>query len=261
MVIAEMLGVPPEDREPLQALVGRHLRRPQRRRGRACRRRALRRAKAARSELVDYFRGVVAAQRRRPPGDDLLTALVQAEEGGGRLTEDELYSTAVLLLIAGNETTTNLIGNGLLALLRHPDQLRRVWGDEALVAAGGRGDAALRQPGAADDAAWRKTTWSCTGTTIAPGQWVFLVLAAANRDPAQFPDPDRFDVGRADNKHVAFGAGAALLPRGAAGPAGGAGRLRARCAAASPALRLGARYAEYRNNFNLRGPEGAAGLF
>lgn len=249
MVIARMLGVPPEDRDRFKqwsdeisiALSGDVT---------ALDEATLRRVAAAREELVDYFRAIVA-QRRQVPGDDLLTALVRAEEGGGRLTEDELYSTAVLLLIAGNETTTNLIGNGLLALLRHPEQQQRVWADASLVA--GAVEEMLRFDSPVQlTTRIAKEDLELHDTKISRGQAVYLALAAANRDPAQFPEPDSFDAGRADNKHIAFGAGphfclGAPLARLEAQVA--LGTLRKRF----PNLRLGAEQVEYRNNFNLRG--------
>jgi cytochrome P450 len=249
MVIAEMLGVPAADRDRFKhwsddvaILLGGDLA--------GLPEPVLRRAAAARGELADYFRAAVARCRQRP-GDDLLTALVRAEEGGGRLSEDELYSTAILLLIAGNETTTNLIGNGLLALLRHPEQQRRVWDDETLLPA--TVEEMLRY-----DSPVQMTTrlaradLEVRGTTVPAGQWLYLVLGAANRDPAQFPEPDRFDVGRADNRHLSFGAGphfclGAPLARLEARLALGALRRR------FPGLRLAGDAVEHRPNFNLRG--------
>lgn len=249
MVIAEMLGVPPEDRDrfkqwsdEISVVLGGDVT--------ALSEAVLRRVVEARNELVDYFRAVVT-QRRKEPGDDLLTALVRAEEGGGRLTEDELYSTAILLLIAGNETTTNLIGNGLLALLRYPDQQRRVWDDPELVAPAVeemlRYDSPVQMT-----TRMAKVDLEMHGAKISQGQWIYLILAAANRDPAQFPEPDRFDVGRADNKHIAFGAG----PHFCLGSP--LARLEAQLTFRTlrrryPGLRLGAESPEYRNNFNLRG--------
>lgn len=249
MVIAEMLGVPPEDRDrfkqwsdEISVVLGGDVT--------ALSEAVLRRVVEARNELVDYFRAVVT-QRRKEPGDDLLTALVRAEEGGGRLTEDELYSTAILLLIAGNETTTNLIGNGLLALLRYPDQQRRVWDDPELVAPAVeemlRYDSPVQMT-----TRMAKVDLEMHSAKISQGQWIYLILAAANRDPAQFPEPDRFDVGRADNKHIAFGAG----PHFCLGSP--LARLEAQLTFRTlrrryPGLRLGAESPEYRNNFNLRG--------
>lgn len=249
MVIAEMLGVPAQDRAKFKAwsddlsavLAGDPAALPDR---------TLSRVMAARAELVDYFRAI-AATRRLSPGNDLLSALVQAEEEGGRLSEDELYSTLVLLLVAGNETTTNLIGNGMLALLNHDDERRRLWSDPVLVPTAV--EEMLRYDSPIQfTTRLAKTALEIHDTKIREGESLYLVIGAANRDPAQFPDPDRFDVGRAANKHIAFGAGAhfclgAPLARLEAQLA-----LRAmsrRC----PNLRLSGDKPEYRNNFNLRG--------
>jgi cytochrome P450 len=249
MVIATMLGVPPEDRahfkkwsDEISILFG----------GDASSLPAdeARRAVASRLELVDYFRGIVA-RRRQQPADDLLSALVRAEEDGGHLTEDEVYSNAVLLLIAGNETTTNLIGNGLLALLRHPDQMRQVWQDESLVPAAV--EEMLRYDGPVQmTTRVARVDLEIQGTKISKGDWVFLVIGAANRDPAQFPEPDRFDVRRADNKHVAFGAGPHFCLGAPLARLEGQLALRA-LRRRFPNLRLSGPNPEYRNNFNLRG--------
>jgi cytochrome P450 len=248
-VIAEMLGIPPADRARFKqwsdeisvVLSGDAAALPEG---------ELRRAMTARVELVDYFRTVVQ-QRREQPGDDLLTALVRAEEGGGRLTEDELYNTAVLLLIAGNETTTNLIGNGLLALLGHPEEMRKLLANPALV--GSAVEEMLRYDSPVQmTTRIAKSDVEIHGAKVAAGQTVYLILAAANRDPGQFPDPDRFDVSRTENKHVAFGAG----PHFCLGAP--LARLEAQISFRTllsrfPTLKLAAEKVEHRNNFNLRG--------
>jgi cytochrome P450 len=144
--------------------------------------------------------------RRRQPRDDLLSALVAAEEAGDRLTHEELLATVTLLFIAGHETTMNLIGNGVYALLRHPDQLARLKGDPSLVR-----DAVeelLRFDGPVH-LTGRIPTESITvaGVAIPAGFQVVTLLAAANRDPARFAHPDRLDVGRRDNHHLTFSSG------------------------------------------------------
>ena len=146
-------------------------------------------------------------QRRRAPRDDLISALVAAEEAGDRLGADELLTTVVLLLTAGHETTMNLIGNGLLALLRNPDQLETLrsrpdlmpWAVEELL----RYDSPVRLT-------VRTATADTTlaGETVRAGEQVVAMLDAANHDPAVFASPDTLDVRRDAHRHVAFGAGA-----------------------------------------------------
>jgi pimeloyl-[acyl-carrier protein] synthase len=249
-VIAEMLGIPTEDLDRFKrwsdeisaGLAGDVAALPDA---------VLRRVLEARNELAEYFRAAVV-QRRQSPGRDLLTALVQAEDDGGRLTEDELLSTAVLLLVAGNETTTNLIGNGLLALLRHPEQMKRLWDDPSLVPSAV--EEMLRYEGPVQLATrLAKVDLELHGVAIRQGQAVYLVLAAANRDPAQFTDPDRFDVGRIENKHVAFGAGLHFCLGAPLARLEAQLTLHALRERFPNGLRLGAENPEFRNNFNLRG--------
>ena len=163
------------------------------------------RARISSVELADYFHEQLE-QRRKQPREDLLSALLAAEEQGDLLSEDELLATCVLLLVAGNETTTNLIGNGMLALLREREQLRRLQDDPALI--GPAVEEMLRFDGPAQMTS-RIVAEDMTfqGKRFEGGQVVLCVLAAANRDPARFPDPDRFDLDRADNRHLAFGMG------------------------------------------------------
>ena len=202
IVIAEMLGVPVEDREQLKAwsdelalFVGSAVAGPAK----------YERAHRAVSEMTERFRGLVR-QRRREPRGDLISELARAEEGGQGLTEDEVIATSVLLLFAGHETTTNLIGNGLIALLRHPEQLERLRREPALI-----GDAVeeiLRYDaptGAQVRVALEDV--SLHGRTIRRGDRVFVMLNAANRDPARFEEPDRLWIGRPDAGHIAFGHG------------------------------------------------------
>jgi cytochrome P450 len=165
----------------------------------------LARARKSAHELTDYFRGVIE-ERRRAPGDDLISGLIAAEEQGQILSEDEMLTTAMLLLVAGNETTTNLIGNGMLALLRNPDQLRKLRDDPSLIKTAIeellRYDGPVQATGrvAAED-------MEIDGRPVKKGQVAFCVLAAANRDPAKFDNPDQLDVTRHPNEHVAFGDG------------------------------------------------------
>ena len=163
------------------------------------------RSGAARHAIGDYMRGLIG-ERRASPRADLLSALIAAEEAGDRLSEDELIATCILLLIAGHETTVNLIGNGTLALLRHPEELRRLRETPGLITSAV--EELLRYDGPVQRTA-RITSTAVTigGRTIPKGEMVMPFIGAADRDPSQFPDPDRLDLGRADNRHIAFGWG------------------------------------------------------
>jgi cytochrome P450 len=167
---------------------------------------ALLAAEQAAGEITDYFRGLVQ-HKKRQPGDDLLSAMIQAEEQGQRLSMDELLSNSVLLLSAGHETTVNLIGNGVLALLRHPDQLLKLRQEPALLR--GAVEELLRYDAPAQMAS-RITTKDVVlrGTTLPAGSRMLLLIGAANRDPEQFRDPDRLDLTRTEVNHLSFGAGA-----------------------------------------------------
>lgn len=200
-VIAEMLGVPPEDRTRFKEWS----------RGVApildpmLPEETFFKVAEAGLALAVYFDELVA-QRRAEPRSDLVTELIAAEDQGEKLTEEELRATLILLLVAGHETTMNLIGNGLFALLRNRDQLARLAGDPAL------GKTAveelLRYDGPVHlTARTAVQDVEVHGTKIEAGEMCVVLLAAANRDPAQFPDPDRLDVGRTANKHLAFSAG------------------------------------------------------
>jgi len=157
--------------------------------------------------LCDYLRAAIA-ERRREPRDDMITGLVAAQEDRDALSDTELVATAVLLLLAGHETTTNLIGNGTLALLQHPAELARLRDDpERLLKSAIEEMLRFDSPvqgtarAAAEDVEYG-------GVPIPKGALLLTGIGAANRDPAVFPDPDRFDVGRRDNHHLSFGFGA-----------------------------------------------------
>ena len=166
---------------------------------------AIPRGRDARLGLADYFRSLIAT-RRKDPKPDLLSALIAAEEEGNKLSEGELVSTCILLLIAGHETTVNLIGNGLLALLQHPDQLRALRDDPGLIQTGV--EELLRFDGPVQRTGRMTTAEVEIGDKRIPRDSVVVsVIGAANRDPKQFADPDRLDVSRKDNRHIAFGFG------------------------------------------------------
>lgn len=155
-------------------------------------------------EFATYVREL-AAERRALPQDDLLSGLVARHEGDA-LSEDELVSTVILLIAAGHETTTNLIANGVLTLLRHPDQLRRFEQDPALASTAV--DEILRfEPPVQATFRMAQVAMTKDGHSIEPGQEVMVSLAAGNRDPSAFPSPDSFDIGRSPNRHLAFALG------------------------------------------------------
>lgn len=164
------------------------------------------RADEAIREEVDYLREQIA-RRREALGDDLLSHLIRAEAAGDHLSEDELVAMVSLLFLAGHETTTNLLGNGLLALARHPDAADRVRANPSLVRS--MVEEILRyEPPTLLNVRVTKQPVEVAGIEIPPGHLLYLVLGSANRDPEAFADPDRFDVTRNPNPHLSFGGGA-----------------------------------------------------
>jgi cytochrome P450 len=163
-------------------------------------------AMAAAGELFGYLVGLLAA-KREAPRDDLLSGLIEACDGEQRLDEQELLATTFLLVVAGHETTVNLIANGTVALLRNPDQLAALRADLSLVPAAV--EELLRYDGPVQHATFRFTTEPIEvgGVTIPAHQRVLVLIASANRDTARFTEPDRLDVRRTDNRHLAFGHG------------------------------------------------------
>lgn len=159
-------------------------------------------------DFVAYLKDLIAHRRAHPldPGEDVLTRLIQGEVDGERLAEGELLHNCIFLLNAGHETTTNLIGNGLHALLRFPDEQRRLRDDPALM--GSAIEEMLRYESPLQfNNRMLTAPGAIGGREFAAGTFVTLCIGAANRDPAQFADPERFDVGRRPNRQLAFGHG------------------------------------------------------
>jgi len=156
--------------------------------------------------LTRYIRKIIK-NRRADPRDDLVTALVRAEEAGDTLSEGELVAMIFLLLVAGYETTVNLIGNGMLALLEHPDQMEKLCNDPALIKPAV--EELLRYGNPLECATDRYAREDVTmgGVTIRRGEVVFAAIASANRDEGQFPNQDTLDITRDPNKHLSFGLG------------------------------------------------------
>mgnify|MGYP001233834604 CR=1 FL=1 len=201
-VICDVLGLPPEDfaqtkrwSDALAMIVE------------PVSRRELRlAANRAAEEMIDYLRGQVTRHRQSGRRDDLLGLLVAAQDEDGALSEGELLGNLVLLFLAGHETTTNLIGNGMLTLLRHPTELQRLRAQPELVATAV--EEMLRFEGSVNMVSRHTVEPYAVGDiVIPPQQTVYFMVGAANRDPAVFAEPDRFDITRSPNPHLAFGAG------------------------------------------------------
>ena len=200
-VISDMLGIPLEDREMVRGwtenlLTGN--------RGRGL---ADAESRARLREFTDYLRRLFVAKRKQP-ADDMISQLLRIEEDGDTLSEEETLSTVFILYLAGHVTTVNLIGNGVYALLSHPDQLAKLKANPGLVK--GVVEETLRYWGPFEVIAQRvaKEDVEVAGTHIPKGEPMMVGLASANRDPARFPHPDLFDITRQEaDKHVAFGKG------------------------------------------------------
>lgn len=200
IVIAEMMGLPKSDHPRFQAwsedlIAGSGTNEPDK----------IEANERANRELVEYFREIIRA-RRGNPGEDLIGQLIGAEEEGDKLTEMELYNTCLLLLVAGHETTTRLIGNGLYLLLSHPAQFERLERDPTLIA--NAVEEMLRyEPPVQATQRFAMEDMVFHGKKLKRGDVLFVALAAANRDPAAFENPDSFDLERPDVKPVSFGYG------------------------------------------------------
>jgi cytochrome P450 len=161
------------------------------------------RAATALGEMSDYFDELVEV-RRKQPADDLLSALIEAEDAGDRLTHEELIANVILLFAAGFETTTNLIGNGVVALCSHPAELQRLRDDRSLLPTAVEEILRFESPVQVDGRAALVDATLPDGTAVRAGETAITLLGAANRDPERFADPERFDVGRADNAPLSF---------------------------------------------------------
>lgn len=203
-VIGDMLGVPRADRAPLRgyslAILGALEPAPTQAQ--------LDAGNAAVTEFSAYLDGLIAERTLRPSDDDadILSRLIEGEVDGERLTHDELVQNCIFLLNAGHETTTNLIGNGIAALLRFPDEMARL-----------RADPGLMRPAVEEFLRYESSNQlgnrrvaedaEIGGVKMPAGTLITLCIGAANRDPAEFPDPDRLDIAREPNRHLAFGGG------------------------------------------------------
>ncbi|HYF63300.1 MAG TPA: cytochrome P450 [Herpetosiphonaceae bacterium] len=202
VVIAELLGADPGDRAALKAWstdIARFFGAP------ALNKSVMDQAQHSILALQEYFRAILR-QRRAAPKDDLMTALLQAEADGVVLDDEELLASCVMLLFGGHETTTNLIGNGVLALLNHPDQRAILTSNAGSIAY------AVEEILRFDSPVQRLTRLVSAelvmgGQSIRAGQRVMLMIGAANHDPAHFAQPDRFTILRPNNRHLSFGFG------------------------------------------------------
>jgi cytochrome P450 len=158
------------------------------------------------ARLNHYLRNIIA-EKRANPQDDLLSVLVQVEEAGDTLSEDELLAMAVILIIAGHETTVNLIGNGLFALLQNPEQLTMLRQNPSLIKTAVEEFLRYDSPVIMATERYAKEEFTISGVTIQQGDLVIVGLGAANRDPEQFANPDTLDIYREPNRHLAFGQG------------------------------------------------------
>ena len=247
IVTAEMLGVPVEDHRQLKAwsqdfaeMLGNFQHNPDR---------ALRILRSV-EEMTAYFRSAMRQQRVHPRGG-LVSSLLNAEMDGDRLSEEEVIANCIVTMVGGQETTTNLIGNGVLSLLRHADELRRLRADFSLMPSALEELLRYESP-SQHTARLAPEDTLLAGKRIGKRQAVIAVMGAANRDPERFPDPDRLDITRSDNRHVAFG-WAAHFCFGAP-----LARIEGQIAIQSilqrmPHLALEQRPLTWRNNLGLRG--------
>jgi pimeloyl-[acyl-carrier protein] synthase len=199
IVTEELLGLPVSDREQLTRwstdfaeVLGNFQHNPDR----------AQRVLQSVNEMVAYFHAAVRAHREHP-GDDLISAFITAETNGDRLTDDEIVANTIVTMVGGQETTTNLIGNGILSLLRHPDQWQQLLADPTLVTSAVEELLRFEAP-SQHTARLAPNDVELGGKLIRKREAVIAVMGAANRDPERFAEPDRLDIRRQDNRHLAF---------------------------------------------------------
>jgi hypothetical protein len=247
IVTAEMLGVPAEDRHRLKAwstdfaeMLGNFQHNPEH---------APRMLRTV-HDMSTYFRDVIRQQHEHPR-EGLVHSLMMAEVDGDRLSDEEVIASSIVTMVGGLETTTNLIGNGVLTLLRKPEEMKRLGEDLTLIPSAVEEMLRYESPSqhtgrlAAEDV-------ELGGKTIQKGQAVMAVMAAANRDPERFADPDRFDITRTDNRHLAFGYAAHFCFGAALARVEGQEAMEA-LVRDLPGLKLEPGPLVWRNNLGLRG--------
>ena len=247
IVTAEMLGVPANDRLQLKAwsadfaeMLGNFQHNPEH---------APRMLRTV-QDMTAYFRDSIRRQKDHPQ-EGLVHSLMTAEVDGDRLTEEEVVANSIVTMVGGQETTTNLIGNGVLTLLRNPGELKRLQEDPSLIPAALEEMLRYESP---SQHTGRLAPQDATlgGKVIHKGQAVMAVMAAANRDPERFSDPDRFDISRTDNRHLAFGYAAHFCFGAALARVEGQEAFEA-IIRRLPGLELQAGPLIWRNNLGLRG--------
>ena len=247
IVTAEMLGVPVEDHDQLKGwsanfaeMLGNFQHNPE----------SAPRMLRTVQNMTTYFADAIREQRS-DPREGLVHSLMTAEVDGDRLSDEEIVATCIVTMVGGQETTTNLIGNGVLTLLRHPEELERLHSDLSLVPSAVEEMLRYESP-SQHTGRLAPSDRELGGKVIRQRQAVMAVMAAANRDPERFPDPDRFDIGRKDNRHLAFGYAAHFCFGAALARIEGQEAFDA-LLRRMPDLRLEPGRLEWRNNLGLRG--------
>ena len=199
VVIAELLGAPSSDRDRFRVWSDAFIGEPENQEEAGQMMNLM-------ADFTDYLRALFDERRARPQAD-LISALIEAEEAGDKLSEAELFSMVILLIVAGHETTVNLISNGVLALLQHPDQMAALRADPSLMPAAVEEFLRFDGPVERSTPRWATEDIELGGQTICRGDMVMVVLSSANRDEGQFDGASELDIHRETNKHLAFGLG------------------------------------------------------